>query len=73
MLLPDFQAEVRYMAVPSEVLARQLTEEFERRARPGAVLDPRARDGHRGTSTEVLTNSADGKLIWMPIKTPTIK
>ena len=32
------------MAVPSEVLARQLAEEFEKRARPGAVLDPRARD-----------------------------
>lgn len=25
---------------------------------------------HRGRSTEVLTSSADGKLVWMPISPP---
>lgn len=32
------------MAVPSEVLARQLAEEFAKRAEPAAVLDANARD-----------------------------
>lgn len=32
------------MAAPSEALARQLAEEFEKRAQPAAILDPRARD-----------------------------
>jgi hypothetical protein len=31
------------MAVPSDLLARELADEFERRARPAAILEPGAR------------------------------